>query len=85
MVTAVRTTENGILSIYRAQIGDIWGVGGMVLSLINSLKQKLGAIDVSEGVGTANTALVYHAKRIMALNEGDLPYQVGFTLLRCTV
>lgn len=27
-----------------------------------------------EGLGTANTALAYHAGRVLALHEGDLPY-----------
>jgi len=31
-----------------------------------------------QGLGTANTALVAHAGRLMALNEGDLPYALGW-------
>ncbi len=58
------------------QIGDVWGVGGIFLSMLDKLKRKWGAIDTSNGGGTANTALVWHAKRILALNEGDQPYQV---------
>lgn len=27
-----------------------------------------------EGLGTANTALAFHAGRLLALHEGDLPY-----------
>lgn len=37
---------------------------------------KMGAVDLRDGGGTANTALAYHAGRLLALNEGDLPYAV---------
>jgi carotenoid cleavage dioxygenase-like enzyme len=29
-----------------------------------------------DGLGTANTALAFHAGRLLALHEGDLPYQL---------
>jgi hypothetical protein len=35
-----------------------------------------GAPLLENGVGTANTSLVFHAGRLLALHEGDLPYQV---------
>lgn len=50
-----------------------WGVWHAGLS---QLRQKIGVTHPSEGVGTANTALVYHAKKLLALHEGDLPYAV---------
>ena len=31
---------------------------------------------MQEGDGHGNTALVYHARRLMALEEGDVPYQL---------
>jgi len=31
-------------------------------------------IRTAEGAGTGNTALVYHANRLLALHEGDMPY-----------
>ncbi len=37
---------------------------------------KTGIIDVSRGTGTANTSVVCHAGRVLALHEGDLPYQI---------
>jgi carotenoid cleavage dioxygenase len=45
--------------------------------MLEMLKSKTGIIDTSKGDGTANTSIVYHAGKIMALHEGDLPYQVG--------
>ena len=35
-----------------------------------------GYLDLSKGAGTANTALVYHARRLLALHEGDMPYAI---------
>lgn len=32
---------------------------------------------VQDGFGTANTALIYHANKLLALHEGDLPYAVS--------
>jgi hypothetical protein len=33
------------------------------------------------GAGTGNTALVFHAKKLLALHEGDLPYAVWLRLV----
>jgi hypothetical protein len=35
-----------------------------------------GLLYLDQGSGTANTSLVYHAVRLLALNEIDLPYKV---------
>ncbi len=48
------------------QFGDMRG----------QLRMKIGVTPPSEGVGTANTAVVFHAKKLLALHEGDLPYAV---------
>lgn len=32
---------------------------------------------MQHGFGAANTSLVYHAKKLMCLQEGDLPYAVS--------
>lgn len=29
---------------------------------------------MQDGLGTANTALAFHAGRLLSLHEGDLPY-----------
>lgn len=36
-----------------------------------------------KGGGAANTALVYHANKILALEEGDLPYQLRMLCSGC--
>jgi carotenoid cleavage dioxygenase-like enzyme len=49
--------------------------------MLELLKQRVGIIKgtavTQQGNGTANTSLVYHAGRLLALHGGDLPYQVG--------
>ncbi|KAL3133697.1 hypothetical protein ABBQ32_008196 [Trebouxia sp. C0010 RCD-2024] len=58
------------------KIGDMRGLGGLVELLWHELEVKLGVYDVKDGFGTANTALIYHANKLLALHEGDLPYAV---------
>ena len=58
------------------QFGDMRGLGGAAHALLQQAKLSLGVIAKQPGSGTANTALVYHARKLMALHEGDLPYAV---------
>ncbi len=36
----------------------------------------VGAIRREDGVGTANTSLLYHAGRLMAMHDADMPYEL---------
>ncbi|GMH18223.1 hypothetical protein Nepgr_020064 [Nepenthes gracilis] len=56
------------------KIGDIKGLYGLVTVIIHMLRAKLQVLDVSYGIGTANTALVYHHGKLLALQETDRPY-----------
>lgn len=56
------------------KVGDARGVSGIMYIMLEQLRIKLGVLDVSNGQHTANTALVYHSGKFMALNEGDKPY-----------
>jgi len=58
------------------KFGDIMGRRGVLLMLLDAIRRRLGFVSYKEGAGTANTALVYHAERLLALHEGDLPYVV---------
>lgn len=58
------------------QFGDMRGLGGAAHALLQQAKLALGVIAKQPGSGTANTALVYHARKLLALHEGDLPYAV---------
>lgn len=59
------------------QTGDLWGWQGLLFLILDGLMQQLNMTDASDGTGLANTAVLYHAKRLMALYEADLPYEVG--------
>jgi hypothetical protein len=77
------------VSLTSLQFGDQEGVRGVFVAMLELLKQRVGIIKgaavTQQGNGTANTSLVYHAGRLLALHEGDLPYQVRwyFIVLKC--
>ncbi|XAR54363.1 hypothetical protein NMG60_11029455 [Bertholletia excelsa] len=56
------------------KIGDLKGLFGLVMVHMQMLRAKLKVLDVSYGIGTANTALVYHHGKLLALSEADKPY-----------
>ncbi|GAB4814752.1 hypothetical protein N2152v2_001798 [Parachlorella kessleri] len=57
------------------RFGDSKGKAGLVHMVLRILKERLGIITPSKvGRGTGNTALAYHAEKVLALHEGDLPY-----------
>ncbi|KAL6763314.1 retinal pigment epithelial membrane protein-domain-containing protein [Haematococcus lacustris] len=58
------------------KVGDMCGKRGLLLLLLDSLKSAMGIIRADQGNGTANTALVFHAKKLLALTETDLPYHM---------
>ncbi|CAA2965319.1 carotenoid 9,10(9',10')-cleavage dioxygenase 1-like isoform X2 [Olea europaea var. sylvestris] len=58
------------------KIGDLRGMFGLVMVNMQMLREKLKVLDMSYGHGTANTALVYHHGKLLALHEGDKPYAI---------
>jgi len=56
--------------------GDLMGKKGLLYVQLSNLRHKLGILDNSNGEGTGNTALIYHNKKLMALQEGDKPYAI---------
>ena len=81
MFLGVKTNAyfNSVLSRYSmdvVQFGDMRGFWGVFHAGLSQLRLKLGITPEKEGVGTANTALVFHANKLLALHEGDLPYAV---------
>lgn len=61
------------------KIGDLTGVWGLVVLAINKARHKLQIIpkcERGEDLGSANTSLIWHAARVLALHEGDVPYAI---------
>ncbi|KAJ6834458.1 carotenoid 9,10(9',10')-cleavage dioxygenase [Iris pallida] len=58
------------------KIGDLKGLFGLFMVQMVPLRSKLKVLDVSYGAGTANTALIYHHGKLLALSEADKPYVV---------
>ncbi|XP_062115357.1 carotenoid 9,10(9',10')-cleavage dioxygenase 1-like [Humulus lupulus] len=58
------------------KIGDLKGHFGLLAVIMQILRGKLKVLDLSYGNGTANTALVYHHGKLLALSEADKPYVI---------
>ncbi|KAG2631126.1 carotenoid 9,10(9',10')-cleavage dioxygenase-like isoform X1 [Panicum virgatum] len=58
------------------KIGDLKGFFGLFMVQMQQLRKKFKVLDFTYGFGTANTALIYHHGKLMALSEADKPYVV---------
>uniref|UniRef100_A0A161ZU45 carotenoid 9,10-dioxygenase n=1 Tax=Daucus carota subsp. sativus TaxID=79200 RepID=A0A161ZU45_DAUCS len=58
------------------KIGDLKGLFGLLMVNMQMLRGKLNVLDMSYGNGTANTAMIYHHGRLLALSEADKPYAI---------
>lgn len=58
------------------KIGDLKGMFGALIAKIFSLRCQMKVLDMSQGMGTGNTAMVYHDGRLLALQEADKPYVI---------
>ncbi|KAF8369865.1 hypothetical protein HHK36_032106 [Tetracentron sinense] len=55
------------------KIGDLKGLFGLLMVNMQMLRAKLKVLDISYGTATANTALIYHHGKLLALSEADKP------------
>ncbi|KAK2436460.1 carotenoid 9,10(9',10')-cleavage dioxygenase [Trifolium repens] len=55
------------------KIADVKGILGLLMVIIQILRENLKILDVSYGTGTANIGLVYHNGKLLALSERDKP------------
>nr|XP_017255823.1 PREDICTED: carotenoid 9,10(9',10')-cleavage dioxygenase 1-like isoform X1 [Daucus carota subsp. sativus] len=58
------------------KIGDLKGLFGLLMLNMQMLRRKLNVLDMSYGYGTANTAMIYHHGKLLALSEVDKPYAI---------
>lgn len=58
------------------KIGDLKGMFGLMMVNMQIFRTKLKVLDETYGRGTANTAIVYHKGKLLALSEGDKPYAI---------
>ncbi|KAL6562810.1 Dixin [Orobanche hederae] len=58
------------------KIGDLKGMFGLITVCMQMIRTKLKVLDDSYGHGTANTALIYHHAKLLALSEADKPYAI---------
>ncbi|EOA34904.1 hypothetical protein CARUB_v10019983mg [Capsella rubella] len=58
------------------KIGDLKGVFGLLMTIMQLVRHKLKVLDDSYGNGTANTSLIYHNGKLLALHESDKPYVI---------
>ncbi|KAF3572532.1 hypothetical protein F2Q69_00062660 [Brassica cretica] len=58
------------------KIGDLKGFFGLVMVIMQQLRIKLKVLDDSYGNGTANTSLIFHHGKLLALQETDKPYVI---------
>ncbi|KAK2992345.1 hypothetical protein RJ640_015433 [Escallonia rubra] len=56
------------------KIGDMKGLFGLFMVNMQMLRAKVKVLDDSYGLGTGNTALIYHQGKLLALSEADKPY-----------
>ncbi|XVF33731.1 hypothetical protein REPUB_Repub17cG0193700 [Reevesia pubescens] len=62
------------VAAYHWYVGDLKGLFGLLMVNIQKLREKAKVLDLSYGNGTANTALIYHHGKLLALQEADKPY-----------
>jgi len=58
------------------KLGDLHGLVGLGLIGVDAARTKLGLTAAADVGQTANTALAFHNRRLLALNEGDVPWSL---------